>query len=438
MYRIAEERDGNMSSVACRELQTGMTVAEDVKDIHGRLLIPAGIDLTDKHLRALKLWGIPAVQIQSTDETLAPVDLGALPPKVMEQLKAEVMDIFHHNMSLSKLPVFETLFTQCVLRLARNFDPNRTSEEQDVFPQNLNKPEKDKTSPGVTATQTGISPEKLIEKTKDIASLPAIYNEIVEVVYHPRSSSNDVANVISSDTGLTARLLRIVNSAFYGFAARIETVSRAIVVVGTNELCELALATSVMKMFDEALRDVIDMRMFWRHSLCCGAVARILARHRREANLERYFVMGLLHDIGRLVIFVQIPELGRATMNKAAESYKPLSVAEKEMLGFTHAHVGWLLLKTWNLPETHSEAVRFHHQPGRTKNYPMETAIVHMADVITNVIRVGRSGDIAVPPMVTEAWDRLDINTDALPAILSEAEEQVNDLARVFEVDAES
>ena len=130
--------------------------------------------------------------------------------------------------------------------------------------------------------------------TLEIPSLPMIFTRIDEAVNNPRSSLADIGRIISEDSSLTARLLKIVNSAFYSFPSKIETISRAVTVVGTQQLRDLALATSVMKLFQGIPPDLINMEAFWKHSIACGVAARVLAAHKREANIERFFVAGIL------------------------------------------------------------------------------------------------------------------------------------------------
>jgi HD-like signal output (HDOD) protein len=192
----------------------------------------------------------------------------------------------------------------------------------------------------------------LVKSAGSISSLPMIFNRINDAVNNPRSSIADIGRVISEDPGLTARLLRIVNSAFYSFPSKIDTISRAVTIVGTQQLRDLALATSVMKVFKGIPEDLINMEAFWCHSIGCGITARVLASHRREANLERYFVTGMLHDIGRLLLFMNLPKQSRAALMRCQQSEELLYQVERKEIGFDHATVGSALLQAWNLPAT--------------------------------------------------------------------------------------
>lgn len=422
-----------MGVVARRELRPGMTLSEDILDRHGRLLMSSGVVLSDQHIRSLKLWGIATVTISDAEEgSDKPVSSGdsAVSSEVLDAAKAFVADLFYHNAAHKGHPIFRPLIMQAMLRATQDLASGRLMEEEAPF---LLLTAQQNTSDAGDASSPSL--DEMISNTQTVASLPAIYNEIIEVVNDPRSSSADVANVISGDTGLTARLLRVVNSAMYGFPGKIDTVTRAITVVGMNELCELALATSVIKAFGGTLGKVLNMSLFWKHSLCCGAIARILAGHMHLPSSERLFVNGLLHDVGRLVLFAQMPQRELRVIMTADESHRPVYSLERETFGYNHAEVGRALLSAWNLPEGHREVTAFHHSPNSSERFVVESSIVHVADILTCVMRIGRSAERRLPPFVPDAWNRLGLSHDILPGLFEEARVQMADLTGIFELD---
>ena len=223
---------------------------------------------------------------------------------------------------------------------------------------------------------------------------------------------------------MTARLLKIVNSAFYSFPNKIETISRAVTIVGTQQLRDLALATSVMKLFQGIPADLMNMEAFWRHSIACGVTARVLATYRREANVERFFVSGILHDIGRLVLCMKSPDWMRAALDRCQSQRELLYRVEYEELGFDHASVGRYLLQNWKLPASLEETVAFHHNPDAATRYPVETAVIHVADIISHAMELGRSGELFVPPLNEQAWDRIHVAPNQLAGILEQVDRQ--------------
>ncbi len=275
----------------------------------------------------------------------------------------------------------------------------------------------------------------LLHGVVSVATLPGVYLRLSAVVSDPRSSAADVGLVIADDPGLTARLLKLVNSAMYGFPSRIETVSHAISIVGTAQLQDLALATSVIRLFASVPEQLVTMESFWRHSVACGVAARALASRRHEANVERYFVAGLLHDIGRPIMYMRVPAEAQAAVNQSLETGVPLYESEHAVLGFDHTHVGQALLDQWKLPLSLREPVAHHHFPGRALRFPIETAVVHVADLIANALRLGSSGEPGVPPLAAGAWETIGLSPQVLPDVLAEAELHYEAAVQVIALD---
>ncbi len=236
-----------------------------------------------------------------------------------------------------------------------------------------------------------IDAKDLITDTIELASLPSVVMTAMEMLNNPNTSASDIGEIISQDPALTIKLLKIVNSAFYGFPSRIETISRAITIVGTLELTDLILGSSAIQVFSRIPNQLINMRQFWEHSLYTAVVARILARHLRSPNTERCFVMGLLHDVGSLILFNQKPDEARQAMELSGDNV-PLHIAEREIFGFDHGTVGAELMLNWNLPSSFVTVARHHHQPSAADDHRLETATVHLADVITGMVRATATG----------------------------------------------
>jgi HD-like signal output (HDOD) protein len=174
-------------------------------------------------------------------------------------------------------------------------------------------------------------------------------------------------------------------------------------------------------MFRDVPADLVDMRSFWRHSVGCGVAARVLATFRREGNVERFFVAGLLHDIGALLLYSRQPELARLALERCRRERRPLHEVEADVLGYGHATAGGALLEAWGLPAGLQDMVAHHHQPGRARRAPGDVALVHVADVVADALDFGSSGDPLVAPLDAAAWDSLGLE----PSILAAASEQV-------------
>ena len=267
-------------------------------------------------------------------------------------------------------------------------------------------------------------PADLVRCVVQVASPPLVYTRLLEVINHPRSGAADISRVIGEDMGLASRLLRVVNGAFFSFPRKIETVSQAVTIVGTTQVRDLALATSVMTLFRDIPRDLVDMQSFWRHSLAVGVGARVLASHRREGSIERYFLAGVLHDIGRLIMFSEIRNTCREILQESRTTGRPLHQVERNVLGFDHGRVGGALMEQWNLAGSLQESVEYHHRPQQASRFPTEAATVHVADIMANALGCGSSGETRPPGLVPEAWSHLGLEAVMIPVILDEFESQ--------------
>jgi HD-like signal output (HDOD) protein len=272
------------------------------------------------------------------------------------------------------------------------------------------------------------SPEDLLKSSLEVSSLPMIYYRVNEAINHPNASMADIGKIISDDPGLTVRLLRLVNSAFYGFPNKIGTITQALVIIGTKQLCDLALATSIVSLFSGIPKEFVSMESFWRHSIACGIAAKTIATFRREANIERFLTAGMVHDIGRFIIYKKMGDQAREALLRCKSDGGLLFLAEREMIGFDHASLGGLLLKTWRLPPSLEETVMFHHKPQEARLYPVQTAVIHVADVIVNALQWGSSGEHHVPPLDEKAWEILGLSTDILVPTIHHLKQQLNDV----------
>ncbi len=273
----------------------------------------------------------------------------------------------------------------------------------------------------------GTDPRSLLDGYVRVSTAPLILSRISSAINSPRTSIGYISSIISEDSGLTARLLKVVNSAFFGFPSNIDTISRAVIVVGMEQLHDLALATSAVSLFRGISEKFVTMSSFWRHSIGCGVAARVLASLCREQNIERFFVGGVLHDIGRLVMFDRIPDAYEEVFEEAKRSGELLFHVERRQLGFDHSSVGRLLLQSWKLPNTLEEIVGCHHGPDQSGRYPVETSIIHTADIIAHAMGLGSSGERSLPPLQPQAWAQLGLAPGLLAHIVETVDRQYTD-----------
>lgn len=277
-----------------------------------------------------------------------------------------------------------------------------------------------------------LTAEELVRRCNAITSLPVIFQRLDEAINDPYCDLSRIAAILSEDSSLSVRLLRLANSAMFSFPSRVETVSRAITIIGTRQLRDLVLATSVIELFRGISQEYVSMESFWRHSIASGISARVIATYRREANVERFYVLGLLHDIGRLIMYLQIPEVANRAIKLSIDNRIPLYQAERQLLDFDHAAVGSVLLRQWRLPVSLQEGVGCHHTPQLAARYPEDAATVHIADIIANAFKMGSSGEPTVPPFDESAWNRLGLTVEQLPLVAEQLAAQYSAAVDIF------
>lgn len=277
-----------------------------------------------------------------------------------------------------------------------------------------------------------VSLQRIVERVKDLPTLPRTVLKISELVNDPKSSAKDLAKVITDDQVLTARLLKLVNSSFYGFPQRISTVTGAIVLLGFDAIRNLLLTTSVFGLFaNQSGKERFGMERFWDHSLGCAVGAKAIGDYIRYDKVEELFVSGLLHDIGKIVELLFLPEDFEKIIALVERENLLMIDAENRLLDYTHAEVGALLAEKWNMSSKLVNVIAHHHQPGQAGRFTRETGIVHLADILCRALDMGSGGDQKIPALDEGAWDLLQLNESAIEEIALEMEAQFQDI-RLF------
>lgn len=272
--------------------------------------------------------------------------------------------------------------------------------------------------------------KKVIAGIDDLPTLPRTVLKITELINDPKSSAKDLARIITDDQVLTARLLKLVNSSFYGFPQRISTVTNAIVLLGFDAIRSLLLTTSVFDLFGGRSRKrKQDQEKFWDHSLGCAVGAKVIGNFLRHDKIEELFVSGLLHDIGKIVEMLLMPSEFAKVVTTINKGNILMVTAENQVLGYNHAEIGKLLAEKWNLPVKLVQVIAHHHQPNLAGTFILEASIVHLADILCRALNMGSGGDNKIPPLDKLAWQSLKIKTNALESIMATMQDEFSDIS---------
>jgi HD-like signal output (HDOD) protein len=407
-----------MGTIHINKLKPGMVLDEEVRDINGRLLLKKGKNIQSAHIRIFKIWGVTEVNICGNNGNKNTSDANADPEQI-QKIKEYTQNLFCH--ADLEHPALKEIFRISVqFRSKHSFpykekkvDPGKNESPQD--PDNNN------------------FLQKLNQENITLPEIPSIVFELNEVIANPLSSAEDIAQVVQRSPSLTALLLKIVNSPFYGFPSKIDKISLAVTLIGTREISGLALGISVISLFKSIPKEILNMYSFLRHSLACGIISRILAAHKSIPQTEQLFVSGLLHDLGRLILYSHFPEEARNILGRARSTDMLLYLQENDSLGCNHTHIVKQLLQQWKLPMVLENNVFYHHDPSEASQ-PVPATLVHLADIMTNGLGIGTSGERFVPPLNNEAWDSLGLSPTCFDIVIKQATHQFFALESVLEI----
>ncbi|MFV2059211.1 MAG: HDOD domain-containing protein [Gammaproteobacteria bacterium] len=264
------------------------------------------------------------------------------------------------------------------------------------------------------------NPKNMIDDNIQLVSLPEVALRINQLLDEPTSTAQDIADLISQDAALTIRLLKIVNSSFYNFTSKIETVSKAVSIIGTHDLRDLVMATTIIQKFDSIPADLASPESFWCHNIACATAARTIAKQLKLKNSERFFIAGLLHDIGKLVMYLTSPDLSKQIIELMTVPDVDITQLEEISFGFSHADLGAELIRAWNLPEMLIATTQFHHKPSAANQFQTEVAVVHLANNIANAIEKPFSLDDDIP-IKDSTWIMLNLDESELNSLTDES-----------------
>lgn len=253
--------------------------------------------------------------------------------------------------------------------------------------------------------------QKILKEVDDLPPFSAVANRALRLTNDPNSSAIDISRVISFDPAFTARVLRMANSAYYGFARKVTTVSEAIVILGYETLKSVVLALTLQKLYSKEFHGYsLEKGDFWKHSVGCALASRLIAVQVKYPSLEEAFVAGLLHDVGKIILNQFIKEEVPKILDISSSEGLSFAEAERKVLGFDHQDVGAKVAEKWNFNDKIVEAILCHHRPNEADKDPVLTAIVHIADFICLSLGLGIGSDGMLYPLKKESMDILGLD----------------------------
>ena len=272
----------------------------------------------------------------------------------------------------------------------------------------------------------------LTRRVHDLPTLPAVYQQVEALTRDPSASSAQLSQLLSRDPVLTARLLRVVNSARYALTERVTTVSRAVSILGHRTVRDTVLVTSVLSLLPNEPRRRDLAEAFWRHAIAVGSAAQVMGAPTGGPMAEEFFTAGLLHDIGKLIWLRFFPDDLLAMHDAAAAADITLLEAELAMSNTTHVRLGRILARRWRLPEIYQDVIGFHHEVGGGTGNASVCFVVQLADLVAHALELGWPSPLRLPAVQPEAWVSLRLDPEVLPDMLEAIQAEFQENLELF------
>lgn len=273
-----------------------------------------------------------------------------------------------------------------------------------------------------------IALDELVEKVDEIPVFPQTIHDIIKLIEDSEAGAKDVERVIIKDQGLTAKILKLANSSYYGLSRNIKSVSEATVLLGFQAIKSMVMATSVGKVFDKALPGyALGKEELWRQSQVCAITARVVAKKCRFPKADQAYTAGLLRDLGKVILDHYMTSQYELIVEEVLASKKTFLEVEQDILGYDHGQVGARIAEKWHLPEELVEAIQMHHTPEKASVNPKMTAMVHVADVIVMMMGLHLGIDGMAYSFSQEAMALLKLDEVAIEEIMSEVADIISD-----------
>jgi len=280
--------------------------------------------------------------------------------------------------------------------------------------------------------------DRVKNSLEELASMPHVAAKALELLNEAEPSSEDLGKVFQMDMVLTGKLLKIVNSAYYGFTKRVATVPDAISILGYDNLRNLLISTIAFDVFSKTRKNVLDNNGLWLHSLACGTFAQSIAKELNFFKPEEYYISGLLHDVGKVILIQTVPNDFKKVLNLCKEKRISIFEAEQELLGTDHAEIGYIVALHWKLPLMIASSIRFHHDlsyvPPEDEDILTMGSVVQYSNFVSNIQHMGDSANVKISLLQKEVKSKVNIDAELKKKLIEEVKENIEKAKKFFEL----
>lgn len=269
--------------------------------------------------------------------------------------------------------------------------------------------------------------DEIVARVTDLTTLPDLYLRVKNVIDDPNASHADLADVLSIDPVISARLLRVANSAFYGLPSQIATISRAVNLLGTQQVHDLVLATTVVNAFGDIPQGLVDPSAFWHGCLLGACGSKVMAERCNILDSEHLFVAGLLAQIGKLILYRELPDEMRELLHQSAREKREYSLLQREYLGFDYADVSAQIFRAWRLPEELTAPIGLHTRPEMVGEHALAASIVHIG--VAMATGEALPLDQILEGIADEAWHATSLSPEEFEYAQAEASDLAHQIA---------
>lgn len=272
----------------------------------------------------------------------------------------------------------------------------------------------------------------VIEQITDLPVLPTVASHALSMIDDPQTSAEDLGELFRQDLSLSAKVLKLANSAFYGYSRRISTVSEAVVILGFDTLTNLILSASVFEVFPGNGATNIDQEKLWKHSIASGVAGKLAGRRAGYPDHEEALCAGILHELGKLVLEQYFPDETKRILERARSRECSMLEAEREVLGVGHPAIGRWLAENWNLPPKLSTSIGYYHNPLDAPEENRTLAVLtHVGHMLAKTKNIGWNGDYQLPQPDPEIWQTIGLDREQIKRILEDLTPRMQE-ARAF------